>query len=118
MKELPKVRLTSLAWIKWIGDCPLIRSSELQNLFFESCKYGNAWLVDKLITKFKVDPSIWGNFSIYLAACDGHLEVVERILKDPNSTEADNSKAFRTASDNGHLEIVERLLQKYKSRSF
>ena len=59
-----------------------------------------------------LDPSADDNCAVKVAACCGHLAVVERLLQDERfDPSADNNGAVREASQNGHVEIVDRLLQ-------
>jgi ankyrin repeat protein len=52
------------------------------------------------------------NRAIILAAYNGHLAVAERLLQDDRvDPSADNNSAVRLAVWNGHLAVVERLLQ-------
>jgi len=47
-----------------------------------------------------------------LAAEKGHLDVIERLLRDPRVDPADDrNSAIRWAARNGHLDVVERLLR-------
>jgi ankyrin repeat protein len=58
-----------------------------------------------------VDPSADDNQAIQLAAYNGHLQVVERLLEHPGVDPSDgNNEAIRWAAKRGHAEIIRRLL--------
>ncbi len=58
-----------------------------------------------------VDPSACNNYPIRMASQNGHIEVVELLLKDPRvDPGADNNYAIRIAHQNGHSKIVKLLL--------
>ena len=95
LKTLPLVKLTQ---------------QELEKLFSYSY-LNNLWLIDKLITNFKVDPSNDDNCAIRCVSCHGRLAIVNRLLQDSRvDPSADDNYAIRKASENGHVEVVERLL--------
>ena len=122
LKELPKV---------------LLSTKELENLFLKSCESDNDWLVDKLINKFKVDPSLRNNKAIMIASLTGHritgnyyynrFKVGKRLLKDSRDCaeaqstvglsrprtdpSVDNNYAIIEASKYGYFEVVEELLK-------
>ena len=59
-----------------------------------------------------MDPSANDNEAIRFASREGHLEIVERLLKDPRVDPGSSYNwAIREASREGHLEVVERLLK-------
>ena len=52
------------------------------------------------------------NRDLIKAAQNGHLDIVERLLKDPRVDPADyDNDAIRWAAENGHIDVVERLLK-------
>jgi hypothetical protein len=57
----------------------------------------------------------WGCTPLFLASCEGHVEVVRELLEagaDPEiSTEAEHVSPLMEASWQGHQEVVELLLQ-------
>jgi ankyrin repeat protein len=60
----------------------------------------------------RVDPSANNNRAIRLAAPNGHLAVVERLLQDVRvDPSADDNYAVLWASQRGHLAVVDRLLE-------
>jgi ankyrin repeat protein len=80
----------------------------------------NGHVVDYLLRHAMFDPSADDNrnrnrnraIAIQLAAKNGHLAVVERLLQDERvDPSASNNLAIRMAAQNGHLTVVERLLQ-------
>ena len=57
-----------------------------------------------------VDPSADKNYAIRWASRNGHLAVVERLLKDPRVDPSTfSNEALRWASQNGHIAVVELL---------
>jgi hypothetical protein len=59
-----------------------------------------------------VDPSAENNYAIGMAAENGHVQIVDRLLEHPRVDPADDDNfAIRRAAENGHLQVVERLLE-------
>ena len=59
----------------------------------------------------RVDPSSDNNYAIRMSCKNGHLELVELLLKHPMvSPQAEDDYCIRLASQNGHVEIVKLLL--------
>ena len=53
------------------------------------------------------DPSEYNNIPIRWASQNGHVEIVEVLLKDARvETSAGDNDAIRLASENGHVEVV------------
>ena len=87
-----------------------LTTKELEDLFIESCKTNNVWLVDVLI-KFKINPSVRGNAPIKVSSELGHIKVVEILLKDPRVNPSTRyNTPIKVASWKGRLAVVERLL--------
>ena len=81
----------------------------------EATKAGNTEAVEFLIETLDVDPNTRndGFTPLFIASHNGHLEIVDRLLKEkvnPNTPCNDGATPLFIASHNGHLEIVERLL--------
>jgi len=63
-----------------------------------------------------IDPSINNNYSIRLASCNGHVEVVKVLLNDSRvDPAANNNQAIQMATKNGHTEVV-KLLKEFKQK--
>ena len=59
-----------------------------------------------------MDPSARNNWAIRWASTNGHLSVVDQLMRDPRVDPSDHyNLAIREASMNGHLAVVDRLLQ-------
>ena len=57
--------------------------------------------------RLRVDPSALDNAAIQAASFNGHVAVVERLLRDSRvDPSARNNEALRLASSYGHKEIV------------
>ena len=57
----------------------------------------------------RVDLSNFSNYAIKLASDNGHLAVVQALLRDPTSD--NENHAIIRASRNGHLAVVQELLE-------
>ena len=58
-----------------------------------------------------IDPSVDNNLAVRDAAHNGHLVVVEFLLKDRRIDPSAHNQAIREAVDNGHTAVVELLLK-------
>ena len=78
--------------------------------FFIACKINNIELVNLLLL-FDCDP-LTNNAAIRVAAQNGHIDVVDRLLQDGRvDPSADDNFAIRIAYAKGHVAVVDRLLQ-------
>ena len=83
--------------------------------FFIACKINNIELVNLLLL-FDCDP-LTNNAAIRVAAQNGHIDVVDRLLQDGRvDPSASNNYAIRIASLNCHIAVVDRLLQDDRTR--
>jgi surface antigen len=86
----------------------LMGTEDLQGLFKE--KLDGLEMVELLLPF--VDPSAEDNYAIRWASQNGHLAVVERLLKDERvDSSANDNHAIRSSSEKGYVAVVERLLQ-------
>ena len=68
--------------------------------------------IDSFSREFGTAPNSYVCDALLKASENGHLNIVERILKNPNTVdETDQFYALGKASENGHLNIVERILK-------
>jgi ankyrin repeat protein len=75
------------------------------------------WKTGNEISTLKLNIGVHDSSLLCLAALEGHLELVDKLLKNenlfPNSIREDQkTKALFLASQNGHLNIVEKLIEK------
>ncbi|MDB6096632.1 MAG: hypothetical protein JWM09_910 [Francisellaceae bacterium] len=78
---------------------------------FAACKLGDLEQVNLLLAQ-GADATADNNAPIRMAASYGHLDLVNRLLKEPRvDPTADNNYAICFAARNGHLNVVNRLLE-------
>jgi len=78
--------------------------------FFDACRNGKIDIVKQLLTQ--IDPSAQNNWTIKVAAENGHQDVVELLLKDPRvDPSAEDNWAIKWAAFNCYHDIVELLEQ-------
>jgi len=83
----------------------------LGNVLLEASKDGDIILVNTLILA-GINPSAYQNMIIIYASINGHLNVVNLLLKDPRVNPSDlHNLAIIGASEAGHLNVVDRLLE-------
>ena len=81
-----------------------IKFMSMQLLY--ACCDGNFERVKELLLNPDVDPTIYKNNAIQIAAKHNHIEIVEVLLEDPRvDPSADDNLAMTWARDHGHYEI-------------
>ena len=87
------------------------RSFLKYNLFLFACRIGQENIVKKILTDKRIDPQADNNYAIFLAASNGHLAVVNLLLKAGCDPQDDNNGTIRFAARRGYLDVVNRLLE-------
>ena len=82
----------------------------LEEELVRSCEENDVIAIDKLLRR----PQDTNGPSLFVAAENGHLEVVRLLLEagaDENSERTDGATAMFLAAEEGHLEVVRSLLE-------
>jgi ankyrin repeat protein len=98
---------------RMLGSGELRGVGNLNDALFSAVKKGHVDVVDCLLRYAAMfDPSADDNQAIRLAARNGHVAVVERLLQDERvDPSAEGNYAVQFAAINGHVAVVERLLR-------
>ncbi|MDB6096939.1 MAG: hypothetical protein JWM09_1217 [Francisellaceae bacterium] len=76
-----------------------------------ACLNGDLAEVNRLLAQGE-DVTAQNNYALRVAAANGYLEVVNRLLAEPGvDATANSNEAIRWAASNGHLSVVNRLLE-------
>jgi ankyrin repeat protein len=84
------------------------------NFFIQAARGGNVDTLNALLARGGFEVTADQNYALCVAARNGHLALVERLLQIPTVVEqvtADDNGALRRAALGGHLTVVERLLE-------
>jgi ankyrin repeat protein len=73
-------------------------------------RYGNLYIVVKLLKTNKINPSANNSHCLYIAAKEGHIDIVKVLLKDPR-VNSKKSLALSHSIYNNHIDITELLLK-------
>ena len=86
---------------------------DCQKQFHEACKNGNLRAITNLLNNHNIDVHVDNEDGFRLACYNGHLNVVQYLLKNNFNIDvhAENEDGFRVACGNGHLNVVQYLLE-------
>jgi len=82
--------------------------------FLNAVRIGNLALVNLSLELDLIDPSFENNIAIREASEHGHVDIVDRLLRDTKKRvdpSVNDNFAISISSRNGHLAVVDRLLQ-------
>ena len=94
-----------------IRDFRNLSEPQIQKIIDYIMKHNDIETLNYVLER-NMDPSANDNYAIRLASLNGHLAVVDRLLKDPRvDPSANDNYAIRLSSYYGHHLVVDRLLQ-------